>query len=902
MSDLLPFVIAGIATGSVYGLAGLGLVLTYKTSGVFNFAHGALATVAAYLFYVLNVEQGVPWVVATTVTVLVAGPAMGLVLELYARRIQTSNLAVQVAGTVGLLLVIAALIQLYFPTDVTRVVPTFLPQGSFRLGSTNVQWADGITFVFALSVTAALGAFFRGSRAGVQLRAVVDNPRLLALFGTSPTATRRLAWVMGSTLVSASGVLFATLLPLDPITLTFLVVAAFGAAAIGAFTNLPMTFTGGLVIGVLASLSTKWFSTGLLAGLPSSLPFVVLFAVLLAFPKRHLAGSPFVAQRLRPVWTAPIPLQLGGLAALVLFLAAVPTFAGIHLTAWTLMVAGIILFLSLSLLARTSGQVSLCHVTFTAIGAAAFSHLAVGSGLPWLVALLSAGLIAVPIGAVLSIPAIRLTGLYLGLATFGFGVLVQGMFYSQPYMFGDTGAGLPQPRPDFAIVDLTSDAGYYYLVLGFALAAAVIVIGLTRSRLGRLLRGIADSPLAVETSGTNANVTRVLVFCVSAFLASASGALAAVAQTTSSGDSYQPITSLLYFVIVVVVVGGEPWNALLASAAVTLVPSYLTGETTNTLLLLCFGAAAMLLAVAPARTLEVPHRLRRLLGRARPPRRAATVRSRPVPFTRPRVAPGALEIRDVTVRFGGVVAVDSVSLTATTGTITGLIGPNGAGKTTTFNAASGMVRPSSGSVLIDAHVVTRTSISARARMGLGRTFQQVALMESLPVRDNVAIGAEASCAGLNPFTHLLARRGRTASIARHTDEAMIACEIAHLADIPVAQLSTGQRRLVELARCLAGDFRILLMDEPSSGLDVVETKHFGRILKGAVERRGVGVLLVEHDMPLVLDVCSTVHVLDFGEHIFHGSPQQLAASPVVRSAYLGDSGVEEADDRRGAIV
>jgi len=176
---------------------------------------------------------------------------------------------------------------------------------------------------------------------------------------------------------------------------------------------------------------------------------------------------------MRPVWTAPIPLQLGGLAALVLFLAAVPTFAGIHLTAWTLMVAGIILFLSLSLLARTSGQVSLCHVTFTAIGAAAFSHLAVGSGLPWLVALLSAGLIAVPIGAVLSIPAIRLTGLYLGLATFGFGVLVQGMFYSQPYMFGDTGAGLPQPRPDFAIVDLTSDAGYYYLVLGFALAAAL---------------------------------------------------------------------------------------------------------------------------------------------------------------------------------------------------------------------------------------------------------------------------------------------------------------------------------------------------------------------------------------------------------------------------------------------
>jgi hypothetical protein len=183
---------------------------------------------------------------------------------------------------------------------------------------------------------------------------------------------------------------------------------------------------GGLVVGILASLSTKWFTTGLLAGLPPALPFVVLFVVLLVFPKRYLVGRSFAVPRSRPAWRAPASLQLSGGLLLLLGLALVPAFAGIHLTDWTTAVATVIVFLSLGLLVRTSGQVSLAHVAFTAIGAAAFSHLTVGSGVPWLLALLLAGLIAVPIGAILAIPSIRLSGLYLALATFGFGILRPG--------------------------------------------------------------------------------------------------------------------------------------------------------------------------------------------------------------------------------------------------------------------------------------------------------------------------------------------------------------------------------------------------------------------------------------------------------------------------------------------
>ena len=228
MSTLLPFIVIGLTTGAVYGLAGVGLVLTYKTSGVFNFAYGALAAVAAYAFYVLHVLNGWAWPLAAVVAVLVVGPLMGLILELLARRIQGRSLALQVASTVGLLLVIEAGVNLIYGTQTVRNVPVFLGAGNFRLLGTNVQVAQLVTFLFAIAVTVALSAFFRVSRRGIAMRAVVDNPELLDIAGTSPANTRRQAWIIGCTLAAASGVLFAPLLPLDPVQLTLLVVAAGG--------------------------------------------------------------------------------------------------------------------------------------------------------------------------------------------------------------------------------------------------------------------------------------------------------------------------------------------------------------------------------------------------------------------------------------------------------------------------------------------------------------------------------------------------------------------------------------------------------------------------------------------------------------------------------------------------
>jgi ABC-type branched-subunit amino acid transport system ATPase component len=238
--------------------------------------------------------------------------------------------------------------------------------------------------------------------------------------------------------------------------------------------------------------------------------------------------------------------------------------------------------------------------------------------------------------------------------------------------------------------------------------------------------------------------------------------------------------------------------------------------------------------------------------------------------------------------------VSELSLTAPTGKITGLIGPNGAGKTTTFNAASGLLRPSDGRIFLHGHDVSDLGPAARARRGLGRTFQRVELFNTLTVRENIQLGREAILAGANPVTQLVASAADKALIRAAADQAIALTGLEPILDRKVGDISTGQRRLVELARVLAGPFDMILLDEPSSGLDAPETEHFGHILSQVVSEWGIGILLVEHDMALVRQVCDHVWVLDFGRLIYQGSGAAMLESEIVKAAYLGSEGVESA--------
>jgi ABC-type branched-subunit amino acid transport system ATPase component len=246
-----------------------------------------------------------------------------------------------------------------------------------------------------------------------------------------------------------------------------------------------------------------------------------------------------------------------------------------------------------------------------------------------------------------------------------------------------------------------------------------------------------------------------------------------------------------------------------------------------------------------------------------------------------------LVLEGITVRFGGLVAVNDVSLLARGSSITGLIGPNGAGKTTTFNACTGLVSLATGRVMLGERSLNGLATSARAKAGLGRTFQRMELFDSMTVAENVALGPTAVFSGRTPWGQLRGSKRERREIFERAESAMQRCGIDHLAGHHAGVISTGQRRLVELARAIASPFQFLLLDEPSSGLDVPETEAFGRILLDYVAETAVGVLLVEHDMALVAAVCSEMYVLDFGRLIYSGTTDDTLSSDIVRAAYLG---------------
>jgi ABC-type branched-subunit amino acid transport system ATPase component len=253
----------------------------------------------------------------------------------------------------------------------------------------------------------------------------------------------------------------------------------------------------------------------------------------------------------------------------------------------------------------------------------------------------------------------------------------------------------------------------------------------------------------------------------------------------------------------------------------------------------------------------------------------------------------ALVVDGLRVQFGGLVAVDDLHLQAPVGRITGLIGPNGAGKSTTFDSCSGFTKPTAGSISFAGVDLTSAAPVRRAHVGIGRTFQRIELFDSLTVRTNVAMGREAAFAGRSPIRQLWTRRSERAEIDRVTDEALDLCGLQPIAAERAGALSTGQRRLVEFARALCGGHRLLLLDEPSSGLDPHESREFGRLLRSAVERWGAGILVVEHDMGLIAAVCDYVYVLDFGKLIFEGTAADVLRSDVVRVAYLGTEPILE---------
>ena len=586
----------------------------------------------------------------------------------------------------------------------------------------------------------------------------MDDPELVSLHGKSPIRIRCYAWIIGSTFAAVSGILLAPLVGLQAIILTYLVVQAFGAAAIGMFRNIPLTFFGGLVLGIAASVSTKYVvNLSWLQGLPESLPFIVLLVVMLVTPRRKLAPQSTELQRAPLPWQAPPAGRLLLGVVVLALLVTVPLYAGNQMTFFIVGLSQAILILSLGLLVRTAGMVSLCQAAFAAIGAVAFAQFSANFHMPWLLAFFLGSLVVVPVAALLALPAIRLSGVFLALATFGFGIMVEQMFYPMNFMFTVVGGGRPMSRPSFA----GSDTEYYYVVLVFVVFFAVVMYLIHRSRLGRMLGGMSESPLSVRIMGLNTNVTRIMVFCIAGFMAGSAGILygGAIHVAADTDPYYASFYSLVILAILVISPGREPWYAVFAVVA-AIIPGYLTSANTQSWLNVLFGFSAIVVAMNGGPQ-TLPQNIRVAIQRMFGALSSRLHMEREQPIPSPRLATAAVVARDAGVRdrvtglqvdqlsvhFGGLRALEKVTVDAPLGRITGLIGPNGAGKTTLFNACSGIVRPSEGSVALHGEDVTGMGQAARGERGLGRTFQVMQLCDSLSVLENVSLGCETGQAG-----------------------------------------------------------------------------------------------------------------------------------------------------------
>ena len=596
MRAYLPFVVIGLTTGAVYALVATGLVLTYKTSGVFNFAHGALGMVATYIFYSLRVDAGLPTAVALVVVVVVVAPLMGYTVNRLLLRWLAGAAPVTFAVvSLGLLVALQGSAIAIYGAAPRTVAPLF-PGDTFKAFDVFVGYDQAIVVGISVACAIALVLFFRLTHMGLKTRAVVEDGDLAEFQGVDARIVTSFAWMLGTAFAALSGILIAPSLGLDATLLTLFAVQTFGAVAVGRLTNLTLTFVAGVVIGVAISVAAKSVATHPgLAGLPTSIPFLVLFLVLVVSRTGSFVEvtRTRVHQRLTGT-TAAGRLPWRKLALGLVVAGMLPAgLEGRQLLTATSTLAFVLMFASLSLLVGLSRQVSLCQATFVVFGATTLGHF-MDWGIPHPVALILAGLVMVPVGALVALPAIRLSGLFLALATFGFGILAQNLLFSTSLAFGGE-AVVTIKRPGI----LQGDAAFYYFVLVVVFLGVVVVEAIRVTRLGRILRALADSPTAVESIGVIPTVPRVLIFCTSAFLAAVAGGLLGTLTQSVNPYQFDYFFSLIWLTVLVGAGAATLGGSVLAAVLLIAVPAVFTSRLVVEYQPIFFGVAAMVLAQVP---------------------------------------------------------------------------------------------------------------------------------------------------------------------------------------------------------------------------------------------------------------------------------------------------------------
>jgi len=541
----------------------------------------------------------------------------------------------------------------------------------------------------------------------------------------------------------------------------------------------------------------------------------------------------------------------------------------------------VMLAMGLNLLMGYAGQVSLGHAGFYGLGAYGSGVLGARLGLsPWLgmpLAACATGALAYVIG----IPTLKLKSYYLAMATLGIGVVLH-LAFVQLYRWTGGSSGLAGIPPwDVGPLRFTSDLAHYYLIWTFVGVALWLARNLVNSAVGRALRAVGDSEVAARAMGVDASRAKRSVFVLSAVYASVAGSLYAHYITVISPEIFSFLASVVLVLMVAIGGIGRYWGPVLGALLLTALPEYLRKYGDYEVPL--YGLALIIVM------LFLPRGLAGLLER-----RARATPLGAEPIAPPRVAmPGGpaplLEVRRVSKDFGGVRALSDCSFDVQPGEIKAVIGPNGAGKTTLFNVITGVYAPTAGEVAFHGRRLTGTPSHEIARLGVFRTFQNVQLFGSLSVLENVMVAG----ARRRPDSFAGAILGLPAQRTADRERlgralgclALVGLEAHALA--PAASLPFGQQKLVEVARALAGEPPLLLLDEPAAGLNATEKVEMMRLIE-RLRDLGIAVLIIEHDMRLVMGVSDRVVVLNYGEKIAEGTPVEVQADAAVVTVYLGE--------------
>ena len=546
MTEFLSFLVAGVVFGAIYAVSASGLVVTYNTTGIFNFAHGAMGMVLAYTFWQLWQGWGLPELVSLAIALFVAAPVLGIVVErIIMRPLYGAATSIRLAVTLGLLLVLVALAgAVWNPTANSYNTPELVNGNPISVVGITLSWEQLITVAVAIAVALFLRVFFRRTRTGVAMRAVVDDPGLASLAGAPSGRIAAYAWMIGVMFAGLGGILLApSVQGMDIQTLTQLVIYGYAAAVVGRLRSLPMTFLGAMILGVANSMAIGYAPQGIRNDVDAALPMALLFLALLLIPEVRLAIGRVV--RVRPPRVASAKTTFVGacvIVVLVIGLGAVLTGNNLYTMGNALALA--LLALSLVPLSGYAGQVSLCQFTFLGIGAVTMHWVDGGDSVLGLLAAIG---VCAGVGAVLALPVLRLRGLYLALATLAFAVLMDNVFFQSSSVMG-IGGTVAVGRPDIFSMHFTTDRAFD-VFLAVVLALCVIGVGaMRRGRFGRRLVGMNDSPAACSTVGLSLTITKLAVFAFSAGMAGLAGALYGGLNTSVGAAQFDFLFSIAIFV------------------------------------------------------------------------------------------------------------------------------------------------------------------------------------------------------------------------------------------------------------------------------------------------------------------------------------------------------------------